>query len=83
MSDRKPPGAVCAECEKIHAAHSEWVERYRDLRARRKLSLLAGKLPADLIEALAIAEAELKRLSELLTEHSLNHLSEVAGVTAA
>lgn len=75
--------ATCPECESLQAERSQWIERYRDLTARRKLSLLAGRLPIrELTEALAAAESELRQISRLWTEHCSVHSGEMRAASA-
>lgn len=73
----------CLECERLQVERREWIQRYMDLTARRKLSLLAGKLPVrELTEELAGAEAELRELSRRLREHSSVHSAVLAAASA-
>ena len=67
---------TCSECQELETTRSAWVQRYMDLLKKRKLLLIAGKLPGrDLSESLAQAESELKQVWKQLIEHGASHSS--------
>jgi hypothetical protein len=66
----------CPECQELETTRSGWVQCYMDLLKKRKLLLVAGKLPGrDLSESLARAESELKQVWKQLMEHGASHSS--------
>jgi hypothetical protein len=65
---------TCELCSALETMCSGWVKQYRTLTEERKSLLMEGRCPtADLNQAIACAESELRAVLRRLAEHSACH----------